>query len=111
VKQEQPTLPEHMGSPPVFSGVRVTRCLVLCVCFVDHCLSFFLSFATVLSAIHFFVSDYPLDMFKFSDNLLVSEIGETYYLLLSINATSVWSIKATFVWRVPNSLYVKYFFL
>ena len=29
------------GSPPVFSGVHVTRSLVLCVCFVDCCLSFF----------------------------------------------------------------------
>ena len=27
------TLPEHMGSPPVFSEVRVTRFLVLCVMF------------------------------------------------------------------------------
>ena len=35
-----PTLPEHMSSPPVFGGVGVTRSLVLCVCFVDHCLSF-----------------------------------------------------------------------
>jgi len=26
--------------PPVFSGIRVTRSLVLCVCFVDRCLSF-----------------------------------------------------------------------
>ena len=34
------TLPEHLSSPPVFSGVRVTRSLVLCVCFVDRCLSF-----------------------------------------------------------------------
>ena len=25
---------------PGFSGVRVTRSLVLCVCFVDRCLSF-----------------------------------------------------------------------
>ena len=25
-----------MSSPPVFSGVRVTRSLVLCVCFADH---------------------------------------------------------------------------
>ena len=31
------------GAPeftPVFSGVNVTRSLVLCVCFVDRCLSF-----------------------------------------------------------------------
>ena len=27
-------------SPPVFSGVHATRSLVLCVCFVDRCLSF-----------------------------------------------------------------------
>jgi hypothetical protein len=33
------TLPEYLSSPPVFSGVRVTRYLVLCVCFVDRCLS------------------------------------------------------------------------
>ena len=29
-----------MSSPPVFSGVGVTRSLVLYVCFVDRCLSF-----------------------------------------------------------------------
>ena len=34
VKQELITLPEHL------SGVRVTLSLVLCVCFVDRCLSF-----------------------------------------------------------------------
>ena len=33
VEQELPTLPEHVGSPPVFSGVRVARSLVLCVIF------------------------------------------------------------------------------
>ena len=40
VEQELLTLPEHMSSPPVFTGVRVTRSLVLYVCFVDRCLSF-----------------------------------------------------------------------
>ena len=34
------TLPEQPSLPPVFSGVRVTRSLVYCVCFVDRCLSF-----------------------------------------------------------------------
>ena len=34
------TLPEHLSSPTVFSGVRVTRSLVVCVCFADRCLSF-----------------------------------------------------------------------
>ena len=41
VEQYLLTLAEHMNSPPVFSGVRVTRSLVLCVCFVDGCLSFY----------------------------------------------------------------------
>jgi len=40
VEQELLTLPEHLSSPPVFSGVHVTRSLVLYVCFVDRCLSF-----------------------------------------------------------------------
>ena len=40
VEQELPTLPEHLSSPPVFSGVCVTRSLVLYICFVDRCLSF-----------------------------------------------------------------------
>jgi hypothetical protein len=40
VEQELSILPEHPSSPPVFSGVRVTRSLVLCVYFVDRCLSF-----------------------------------------------------------------------
>jgi hypothetical protein len=40
VKQELPTLPEYLSSPPVVSAVRVTRSLVLYVCFVDRCLSF-----------------------------------------------------------------------
>ena len=39
VEQELRTLPEHLSSPPVFSWVRVTQSLVLCVCFVDRCLS------------------------------------------------------------------------
>ena len=36
------TLPEHLSTPPVFSGVCVTQTLVLYVCFIDRCLSFVL---------------------------------------------------------------------
>ena len=39
VEQKLLTLQEHPSSPLVFSGVRVTRSLVLYVCFVDRCLS------------------------------------------------------------------------
>ena len=60
VEEEPLILPEHLSSPPVFSGlrvtrslvfcvmfcrslfvfsgIRVTRSLVICVCFVDRCL-------------------------------------------------------------------------
>ena len=40
VEQELLTRPEHLSSPPVFCRVFVTQSLVLCVCFVDRCLSF-----------------------------------------------------------------------
>jgi hypothetical protein len=40
VEQKLPTLPEHLRSPLVFSGIRVTRSLVLYVCFGALCLSF-----------------------------------------------------------------------
>ena len=39
-EQELLTFPKHMSSPPVYSGVHVTRSLVLYGCFVDRCLSF-----------------------------------------------------------------------
>ena len=38
VEQDLLTIPEHLASPPVFSGVCVTRSLVLYVYFVYHCL-------------------------------------------------------------------------
>jgi hypothetical protein len=40
LEQELHTLPNHLSSSPVFSGVCVSRSLALCVCFVDRCLSF-----------------------------------------------------------------------
>ena len=42
VGQELFTLPEHLNSPPVISGIRATRALVLQVCYVDHRLYFWL---------------------------------------------------------------------
>ena len=40
VEQKLLIQPEPLSSPPVFSGVRLTRSLVLCVWFIDRCLSF-----------------------------------------------------------------------
>ena len=43
---------EHMSSPPVFSGVRFTRSLILYVCFLDRICPFVLFlFAIVLSVL------------------------------------------------------------
>jgi hypothetical protein len=58
VEQELPTLPEHMSSSPNFSGVRVTRSLVLCECFLDRCLSFY------PFVLRFTDSDYSFGIFK-----------------------------------------------
>ena len=44
MEQELFTLPEHMSSPPVFSGVRVTQSLVLCACMFCSSLFFLLYF-------------------------------------------------------------------
>jgi hypothetical protein len=50
---------------PDFSGVRVTRSLVLCTCFVDYCLVFVLFLmAIVLSVLRYTDSDYPFGIFK-----------------------------------------------
>ena len=67
VVQELLTLQEHLIPPPVFSGVRVTRYLVLYVCFVDRCLSSctFILLAIVLSVLlRYTVSDCPVGIFK-----------------------------------------------
>jgi hypothetical protein len=54
VEQELPTLPEHLSSPPVFSGVHVTRSLVLYVFLL----------AIVLSVLRHMAFDYSFGIFK-----------------------------------------------
>ena len=59
VEQELHTLPEHLSSPLVFSGVLVTRSLVLCACFVGSL--FFLFLLVIVLSVCWF-TDY--DIFK-----------------------------------------------
>jgi hypothetical protein len=85
VEQELLTLPVHMSSPPVFSGVRVTRSLILCVCFVDRCLSFlyFFLLAVVLSVLRFTDYAYPIGIFKlFLVNICTIEIYKSWIIQL-----------------------------
>ena len=49
MEQELFTFPEHLSLPSVFSEIRVTRFLALCVCFVDRCPFVLFLLATVLS--------------------------------------------------------------
>ena len=60
------TFSEHLRSPPLFSGVRVTRSLVLYECFVDRCPFVLFLLDIVLSVLlRFTHSEYLFDIFKF----------------------------------------------
>ena len=63
IEQEQFPLPDHLISPPVFSGVRVSRSLVVCAMF---CISLVVPIllGIVMSVFRITVSDYPLGIFK-----------------------------------------------
>jgi hypothetical protein len=67
VEQDPLTHLEHLSSTPVFSGLRIIRSLVLYVCFVDICLSFW-TFSSrhcvVCSSSIYGYSDCPFGIFK-----------------------------------------------
>ena len=66
MEQELPTLPEHLTSSPVLSGVRVIRSLVLCM-FLEIVVFPFVLFllAIVLYVLlRYTDSDYPFAIFK-----------------------------------------------
>ena len=96
VEQELRTFPEHMSSPPVFSGVRVTQSLVLCVCYVDRCLSccffFFIWSLMLYVLLQFTHFDYPLGIFKLFFSAIIFDICS----LLLWPLTSTWIEKCEF---------------
>ena len=51
MEQELLTLPENLSSPPVFSAVRVTRSLILYVCFVDRVCPFVLFLSAIVLSV------------------------------------------------------------
>jgi hypothetical protein len=67
------TFPEHPSSTSDFSGVPVTRSLVLCVCFVDRCLTIVLSVR-----LRYTDSDYPFSIFKLFMNSVCMSLGNIY---------------------------------
>ena len=67
VEQELLSIPEHLRSTPVFSGVHVTRSMILWVCLqlVDVCPFVLFLFAIVFSVLHRYTdSDYLFDIFR-----------------------------------------------
>ena len=67
VEQKLLTLPQHLSSPPVFSGVRVTQSFVLYAMFCRLLFVLFVLFPSVIVLsvlLHFTDSDYPFGNFK-----------------------------------------------
>ena len=68
MEQELLTLPEHLSSPPVFSGVRVSRSFVLYVhlyvLLIVVCPFILFLLAIVLSVLRYTDSDCPFGIFK-----------------------------------------------
>ena len=70
MKQELPTLPEHMSSPTVFSGVRVAQILAFCVVCCRSMfvlLSFFILPSCCLSIFNLRLLIYPFSTFKLQE--------------------------------------------
>ena len=105
VEQELLTLPGHVSSRPVFSGLLVTPCILLCVCFVDRCL-FFLSFFFWSSCCLFPFGIFTLFLRLVIYMFLYSATERCYHLLYicliwlivlnatfnNISAISLWSV-------------------
>ena len=64
VEQELLTLPEHLSSSWVLRGIHVTRSLVVCVCFVDSCMSILFGSLYCLDFLRYTDYDYPFGSFK-----------------------------------------------
>jgi len=67
------TCGQHLSSPPVCSGIRVTRSLVLYECFVDCCLSFVFFLLAIVLFVLLRYTDYdcPFGIFKLFLNVCI----------------------------------------
>ena len=83
VEQELLTIPEHLRSPPVSTGVRVTRSLVVCLCFVDRWLSFFFWSLCYLS----------FDLRILITPLVYSNSSHRKRSYVEVNSIPIWTIR------------------
>ena len=83
VEQELLILPEHLGSPPVFSGVRVTRSIVLyCIVCPSSIYGFWLHLwylPTLLFYFSFYYLDFKWLWYKSNINFYISNV---YWILM-----------------------------
>ena len=105
VEQVLLTLPEHLSSPPVFSGVSATRSLVLYVCFVDRCLSFCTFWPLLMCCLFFFdivIYGFWLPLW-YLQTLIMLNLGNGC-LYLATEAIQVW-------YNDPQGLYLRYLYI
>jgi hypothetical protein len=87
-----------LRSPPSFSGVRVTRSSLLCVCFVDRCLSFcpfYFGYCVVCSSIYgFWLPLWYLQTLLIT-NRCVLESSESYLFMCILYVYTMGDISVT----------------
>jgi hypothetical protein len=126
VEKELLILPKHMSSPPVFSGVRVTRSLVLYVYFADRRLSFVLFLLAILSFFGLWILITPLvssnssstkhytGNSRFSDtnptnNRKSERVSSSWFTSSTCDVTIVIARETSYTSRLPNFANVSVF--
>ena len=81
------TLPEHLGSPPVYSGVHVARSLAICVVFCRSLSAYFwlLYCLSIVLFVWFKASDYSSGIYKLFFDLTQTLVEQTIYFTLNAN--------------------------
>jgi hypothetical protein len=94
-EQELLTLPEHLSLPLIFSEVRVTKFLVLCVCFVDRYLSYcpFLLVFMLSVLLRYMDSDYTLHTFFAASHIWNINLLHRISFSLASRLRNVWRYK------------------
>jgi hypothetical protein len=113
VEKELLTLLEHLNSPLVLSGVRITRSLVLYVCFADRC-HFVLFRLTIALSVHlrFTVSGYLCGIFKLfflviiSFCTMMSRVHFNSYFYLHIDMYRCFCVVLYWGWLLARSFRV-----
>jgi len=86
---EKHLFPEHLSSPPVFSGVRVTQSLILCVMFCRSLFILLSFFFWPLCCLYFDCtnSDYHFDIFKlfFQGTLFIGGHNSMFYIKVMVH--------------------------